>query len=261
MLICVWISKIPRLGGAGTEFYDPAWPLKSFPDENIDLGKTDLEGLWGPLNSNKPHLGEVLLYKPHQEATRRRQRGNFQTRQGKASKAKLRTAESIRQSKQLRGAAGSKLFCIPGQTRIWMGDRSGEAAAITRHEALGICSGMAAFGTEKIIPHQAKGWGRGQETYKLPQMISRCSGRNTVFLKSVGRGKSDWMRTKKKKKKKTNTNKQKLLRATEEFSKPETSTLEPEKLKKPWGMISPTGRTWVWASSRSWWWTRKSGVL
>ena len=46
-----------------------------------------------------------------------------------------------------------------------------------------------------------------------------------------------------KKKKKTKTNKQKLLRATEEFSKPETSTLEPEKLKKPWGMISPTGRT------------------
>ena len=214
MLICVWISKIPRLGGAGTEFYDPAWPLKSFPDENTDLGKTDLEGLWGPLNSNKPHLGEVLLYKPHQEATRRRQRGNFQTRQGKASKAKLRTAESIRQSKQLRGAAGSKLFCIPGQTRIWMGDRSGEAAAITRHEALGICSGMAAFGTEKIIPHQAKGWGRGQETYKLPQMISRCSGRNTVFLKSVGRGKSDCMRTKKKKRlKQTNRNCWELLRS------------------------------------------------
>ena len=26
-------------------------------------------------------------------------------------------------------------------------------------------------------------------------------------------------------------------------------------------MASPTQRTWVWASSRSWWWTEKPGVL
>ena len=26
-------------------------------------------------------------------------------------------------------------------------------------------------------------------------------------------------------------------------------------------MASPTWWTWVWASSRSWWWTRKAGVL
>ena len=26
-------------------------------------------------------------------------------------------------------------------------------------------------------------------------------------------------------------------------------------------MASPTGWTWVWASSRSWWWTRKPGML
>ena len=28
-----------------------------------------------------------------------------------------------------------------------------------------------------------------------------------------------------------------------------------------WWMASPTRWTWVWASSGSWWWTRKSGVL
>ena len=30
-----------------------------------------------------------------------------------------------------------------------------------------------------------------------------------------------------------------------------------------WGgwMASPTGWTWVWVSSRSWWWTRRLGVL
>ena len=26
-------------------------------------------------------------------------------------------------------------------------------------------------------------------------------------------------------------------------------------------MVSPTGWTWVWASSRRWWWTRKPGML
>ena len=32
---------------------------------------------------------------------------------------------------------------------------------------------------------------------------------------------------------------------------------------KGWGgwMASPTGRTWVWASSRSWWWTGNPGML
>ena len=26
-------------------------------------------------------------------------------------------------------------------------------------------------------------------------------------------------------------------------------------------MMSPSGRTWIWVSSRSWWWPRKPGVL
>ena len=200
MLMCVWISKIPRLGGAGTELYDPAWPLKSFLDENANLRKTDLEGLWGPLNSNKPYQDEGRI----------RQWGHFQTRQGKALKAKLKTTESIRQSKQLRGAAGSKSFCVPGQTRIWMGEQKWRGCCHNKAWRAGNLFWDGSLWDWKDNP--SSGQGRGQETYKLPQMISRCSGRNAELLNSVGREKSDCMRTKKKSK--TNRNCWELLRSS-----------------------------------------------
>ena len=57
-----------------------------------------------------------------------------------------------------------------------------------------------------------------------------------------------------------------LMQRTDSFEK----TLMPERLRaggegddRGWDgcMASPTQRTRVWASSRSWWWTRKPGVL
>ena len=41
------------------------------------------------------------------------------------------------------------------------------------------------------------------------------------------------------------------------------SRQEEKGMTKEWDgwMASPTRWTWVWASSRSWWWTRKPGVL
>lgn len=101
----------------------------------------------------------------------------FQIRLGKAFNAKLRTTDFIIQSKQLRGAASSKVYCrnvLQGKLESERENRGGDVTAATRPEGPRTCSGTSSLWDWK--ENDTQGQGMRERPQRFTSYNVRCLG-------------------------------------------------------------------------------------